>query len=358
MLLKGEKLLRLIQPRHCRWFLRINRGFMALNKNAVTCFSCFQGFSHLSNASDNHKLISTRHWVNMGTASRPGFETALSVKCSMDHHNALPRKFEDDDRDRDHELARAYAAAPYSLLLSDSDVIPRRDLGSKVVNEHGASRHGRPLGFLEHTMPKKMVVAVDVDEVLGSFLSALNKFIADRYSSNHSLSEYHVYEFFKIWNCTRAEADIRVHEFFKTPYFKKGIHPIPGARLTLEKLSTFCDLSVVTSRQNAIKDLTLEWIGEHYPGLFQEVHFGNHFALDGQSRSKSEICRSLGAQVLIDDNPRYALECAEVGLKVLLFDYNNSYPWSKSDSAVSHPLVTKVHNWQEVEQTLASWILS
>lgn len=165
MLLKGEKLLRLIQPRHCRWFLRINRGFMALNKNAVTCFSCFQGFSHLSNASDNHKLISTRHWVNMGTASRPGFETALSVKCSMDHHNALPRKFEDDDRDHDHdhdhELMRAYAAAPYSLLLSDSDVIPRRDLGLKVVNEHGASRHGRPLGFLEHTMPKKMVVDVD-----------------------------------------------------------------------------------------------------------------------------------------------------------------------------------------------------
>lgn len=29
-------------------------------------------------------------------------------------------------------------------------------------------------------------------------MSALNKFIADRYSSNHSVSEYHVYEFFKV----------------------------------------------------------------------------------------------------------------------------------------------------------------
>lgn len=34
--------------------------------------------------------------------------------------------------------------------------------------------------------------------VLGSFLAALNKFIADRYSLNHSVSEYHVYEFFKV----------------------------------------------------------------------------------------------------------------------------------------------------------------
>lgn len=41
-------------------------------------------------------------------------------------------------------------------------------------------------------------------------------------------------------------ADIRVHEFFKTSYFKTGIHPIPGARQTLQKLSRFCNLSVVT----------------------------------------------------------------------------------------------------------------
>lgn len=46
-----------------------------------------------------------------------------------------------------------------------------------------------------------------------------------------------------------------------------------------------------SSRQNAIKDHTIEWIEKHYPGVFQEIHFGNHFALDGQSRPKSEICR-------------------------------------------------------------------
>lgn len=29
-------------------------------------------------------------------------------------------------------------------------------------------------------------------------MSALNRFIADRYSLNHSVSEYHVYEFFRV----------------------------------------------------------------------------------------------------------------------------------------------------------------
>lgn len=66
--------------------------------------------------------------------------------------------------------------------------------------------------------------------------------------------------------------------------------------------------------------------------------------------------RSLGAKVLIDDNPSYAIECAEVGIRVLLFDYENSYPWCKTDSVDQHPLVTKVHNWDQVEQQLVSWI--
>jgi hypothetical protein len=39
--------------------------------------------------------------------------------------------------------------------------------------------------------------------------------------------------------------------------------------------------------------------------------------------------RSIGAGVLIDDNPSYALECAEAGMPVLLYDWKEEYPWSK-----------------------------
>ncbi|XP_008242140.1 PREDICTED: uncharacterized protein LOC103340500 [Prunus mume] len=248
---------------------------------------------------------------------------------------------------------------PNAQLVHDLELDLRSSDAIGLASSNGCQERGSHTGIPPHSLPDdKIVVAVDVDEVLGNFVSALNRFIADRYSSHHSVSEYHVYEFFKIWNCSRDEADIRVHEFFKTSYFKTGIHPLPGAQETIHKLSGFCDLSVVTSRQNAIKDHTIQWIEKHFPGLFQEIHFGNHFALDGESRPKSEICRSLGAKVLIDDNPRYALECAEAGIRVLLFDYENSYPWCKTESIIQHPLVTKVHNWEAVEKHLMTWIIS
>lgn len=199
---------------------------------------------------------------------------------------------------------------------------------------------------------KRLRVAVDVDEVLGSFLSSLNTFIAEQHFLKYDLSEYHVYDFMKIWGCSQAEANDRVHAFFESEHFKDGIAPIPGAHRSLLQLADFCHLVVVTSRQHVIRNQTLDWIESHYPGIFSDVYFGNHFALEGEARPKSEICRSIGAEILIDDNPRYAVECAQQDIEVLLFDYNYGYPWSKTVDGPVHPLITRVQSWQEVELSL------
>ena len=64
-----------------------------------------------------------------------------------------------------------------------------------------------------------------------------------------------------------------------------------GALHSLQRLSKTCELVVVTSRQHCIQQPTLDWVDKHFPGIFSEVHFGNHWALEGKSKAKSEICR-------------------------------------------------------------------
>ena len=84
------------------------------------------------------------------------------------------------------------------------------------------------------------------------------------------------------------------------------------------------------------------------------MHFGNHFALAGPSKPKSQLCQELGAQLLIDDNPVYALECAQRGIEVLLFDWELGYPWSKTaGGGPQHELITRVSSWAHVEAVLA-----
>ena len=48
--------------------------------------------------------------------------------------------------------------------------------------------------------------------------------------------------------------------------------------------------------------------------------------------------REIGATVLIDDNPRYAVECAAAGIDVLLYDWNLGYPWSKTPEGCVRPV--------------------
>ncbi|CAI9760970.1 unnamed protein product [Fraxinus pennsylvanica] len=309
-------------------------------------------------------LCFTRVFIRISNGPR-----FLRVKgnCSEYYSNNLMNNDSDTKRKSyGVRKVKTYASCMLPLLHDSEEVAtveePQIGLNSRASNGNcgggvGGANRGSSTGFGDQDFPEKIMVAVDVDEVLGNFISAINQFIAERYSLSHSISEYHVYEFFKVWNCSRDEADIRVHKFFETSYFKKGIHPIPGALKALRNLSEFCNLSVVTSRQNAIKEDTIAWIEKHYPDLFQEIHFGNHFALEGLARPKSDICKSLGAKILIDDNPRYATECADAGIRVLLFDYENTYPWCKTESVNQHPLITKVNNWEEVRH-LVSQIVS
>ncbi len=208
----------------------------------------------------------------------------------------------------------------------------------------------------------KLVVAVDVDEVLGRFVESLNEYVlgvAEFGQRAFSVEDYFVYEFARVWNCSPSESNRIVHEFFDSRHFRDGIAPIPGAFESLQRIKeTRVSLNVVTSRQHVIKEPTLDWLGEHYGGIFDGCFFGNHFSMSGATKKKSELCRDIGAAVLIDDNVSYALECADAGIEVLLFDWNGKYPWSKqSPGSVcvdAHPRVRRVENWSQVELELAT----
>ena len=87
--------------------------------------------------------------------------------------------------------------------------------------------------------------------------------------------------------------------------------------------------------------------------IFSSIHFGNHWALEGISQRKVDLCQSVSADVLIDDNPVYAEECSAAGVRVLLFDWEGSYPWAADKhTRASNGLVTRVFNWEQAEREI------
>eukprot|EP00798_Chlamydomonas_sp_ICE-L_P011704 gene11704-34432_t len=226
----------------------------------------------------------------------------------------------------------------------------QRPVSTTYMGSNAAAQN--PIPNLYSGTGPRLRVAVDVDEVLGRFVYKLNHFCKEKYDMDYDVSDYWIYEFAKIWGCTGERSNHIVHDFLASQIFTEGIPVIPGSFDALTRLSQTCDLVVVTSRQHVIQDVTLDWIDRHFEGLFQEVYFGNHFAMEGASRKKSEICKSIGAEVLIDDNPSYAAECAANGIHVLLYDWDFKYPWSKLPEGKVDPLITVVRDWEEAEAAI------
>ena len=68
----------------------------------------------------------------------------------------------------------------------------------------------------KNKIKEKIIVAVDLDEVLGLFVESLSNFHNDLYGTNLNVSHFHSYEFHRIWGGTQDEASVKVNEFFES----------------------------------------------------------------------------------------------------------------------------------------------
>mmetsp|Transcript_10367 Transcript_10367/g.31707 ORF Transcript_10367/g.31707 Transcript_10367/m.31707 type:complete len:213 (+) Transcript_10367:303-941(+) len=205
----------------------------------------------------------------------------------------------------------------------------------------------------EHANAERKMVAVDIDEVLGGFVDALSMFHNTQYGGDLSRTDFFSYTFREVWGGTEEESKAKVHAFFESDFFR-NISPVEGSQAGIRKLQEHgFELSVVTSRQLAIEKQTRNWLKEHFPGAFTHIVFGNAWAEGGRKRSKPELCREVGASVLIDDSPVYTQQCAEVGIRGILFDLGGTYTWNKGDEDL-HGLVQRVYSWDEAVERICA----
>jgi hypothetical protein len=128
---------------------------------------------------------------------------------------------------------------------------------------------------------------------------------------------------------------------------------VPGAFEALQELLPQLRFVIVTSRQTMLRAATEEWVSIHFPGLFEGVHFANHYARDGSKpRSKLEIIKELGAVALVDDSRHHALECADGSLPtVVLF---GDYAWNKPSTSAAREGVGAKPSAATLKQLAAS----
>ncbi len=94
------------------------------------------------------------------------------------------------------------------------------------------------------------------------------------------MESFHSYEFHKVWGGSYDEANLKVASFFDSHFFD-ALAPLADACTILRSLLPYFKFAVVTARQHIIADRTRQWLRTHFPGIFEDVLFGNAYGTDG-----------------------------------------------------------------------------
>ena len=209
------------------------------------------------------------------------------------------------------------------------------------------------------------VVAIDVDEVLAHFLLGFCAYVNEVRGGDSSSSaggaaaapplspsHFSSYHFSGALGVNDAEASQLVQAFFASRHFRE-LAPLAGAKEVLLKHARSFRFVVVTSRSLDIADATRAWLDAHFAGVFAlPPRFGCAYGA-GPRRPKSELCREVGAVLLVDDQVAYCREAAENGVaRVALF---GQYAWnllSDDDEAALPGNCLRFSSWDEVSNLL------
>jgi uncharacterized HAD superfamily protein len=204
-----------------------------------------------------------------------------------------------------------------------------------------------------HTIPNK-IIAIDFDDVIFDLNGPLTEWHNREHGTAIKYEDIIDFHLEKIFAVQLSEIIKRL-DVFRTHHWDT-MTLVAGAEQALVELKNTHPLHVVTARCESLMPITEQMVDAHLPGLFSKVHYTNGFTALNQDkrRSKVDVCREIGAQLMIDDNPYQAEEFASSGVTLLVPDR----PWNQ----VSLPEgVIRCGSWRKPGSCwsdVMTWIIS
>ncbi len=193
-------------------------------------------------------------------------------------------------------------------------------------------------------------IVIDIDDVLADHARAFADYSNEKFGMNIVPDDYQE-EWRHVWKFDLDETIKRAEEYHQSDHLA-FCATIGGAQDALKKLKERFRLIALTSRRNSISDLTREWIKQHYPDIFDDIIFAGFFdTITEQSitKTKGEIAKNIGADYIIDDQPKHVLSAVSLGMSGILF---GNYGWNKIDTLPD--TVLRANDWLEVLQYFES----
>ncbi len=187
-----------------------------------------------------------------------------------------------------------------------------------------------------------MKIGVDLDDVLADFLGSFINYYNLRFRTTYTKEDFTDFNISKVLNMGQESTKKLINDFWYRSGLSSKIKPMEGAIENLNKLKELGELNIITSRQQNLKNKTINWVDKYFEGIFKEIYFSNHTSFEWyKGLTKSNICEKTKTKFFIEDCPDYAIDCAGKRINVLLLDK----PYNKH---VEIKNITRVYSWDDI----------
>jgi len=189
------------------------------------------------------------------------------------------------------------------------------------------------------------LIAIDIDDVIADTKAAARAWVtvASGIVLDESVYESHsgYWDYYnRIW-AAHGISGVRYEQFLDELIEDQSHMPLlAGAQFAVRELRKNYRIVLITARDPLLEKATRRWIDEHLGNDIQ-LFLSSNPLVRSTHKSKGQLCRELGASLLIDDNVENCKSALDAGVKAILF---GRYAWQKDP-----PLqAVNIRSWPEV----------
>ena len=188
-----------------------------------------------------------------------------------------------------------------------------------------------------------MKIAVDLDDTLADSLTSFIEFYNKNYKPKIKYEDFIAYTLNEIIGISKEEENKILEQFDNSKYCDE-VKPIKGAVEAIKKIIKKHEIVVITQRLKRFETKTRLWLAKYFPEIKDVFFIRNEY--HKLVKSKAEICKEIGADILIDDAISNVVACEKAGIKVIVINY----PWNQNK--IFGKLVRRVKSWEEIASLL------
>jgi len=184
-----------------------------------------------------------------------------------------------------------------------------------------------------------MKIGIDLDDTIWKYHEKFFEFYNHNNGTNYIMEDYNQYSLNNFFNITEEEVVILIDKFEESVFFEEVLF-LEGFLESFKSISKYHEVYFITARPSKTLDTVIKRMMK-----FLSENPKIHFVRDSKTnirKEKSEYCRELGIDIMIDDAFHHLELCSKDGINGLLIDY----PWNQKEELPEN--IIRVKNWKEI----------